>query len=225
MSSATKPVNYGIVLFPGFQILDAFGPLDVLNLLAVSTNINLSVISSALDPVSSKPPSTVTEFKNKFSSNCSQQVVPTHTFETVPSLDVLIVPGGWGTRAPEISDTVAFIRKVNASGCFILSVCTGARLLADAGCLDGKQATTNKLNWDSVVQPRPQVKWIRQARWVADDNIWTASGITAGIDMMLSFVGEIYGENVAEDIANQLEHIRQRDSTVDPFCKVHTDST
>ena len=222
MSITFKPVNYGIVLFPGFQILDAFGPVDVLNLLAMSRNINLSVISSTLDPVSSKPPPSVIEYKNLFSSNCSQQIVPTHTFQSVPDLDVLIVPGGWGTRAPEIQDTVDFIRKINTSSRYILSVCTGARMLADAGCLDNKRATTNKLNWESVVESRPQVNWVRQARWVADGNIWTASGVTAGIDMMLAFVGEMYGEDIAEKITNQLEHVRQRDSTLDPFCKVHT---
>jgi transcriptional regulator GlxA family with amidase domain len=210
----TKPSRYGVILFPAFQALDVFGPLDILNTVSRTFKINLSLISSTMDPVSTKPRNSA---MNPAGSDFGQSILPTHTFENVPELDVLIIPGGMGMRAPDIKATVDFIRSACSSVQYVLTVCTGSGLLADAGGLDGKRATTNKASWDEITKPRPQVKWIPEARWVIDGNTWTSSGVAAGIDMTYAFIGEIYGEEFADKLATRLEYVRIRQSDVDPF--------
>ncbi|OHE97899.1 DJ-1/PfpI family protein [Colletotrichum orchidophilum] len=211
-----KPVNFGVVVFPAFQSLDVFGPLDALNLLARSYNMNLYTIAETLDPVSTK----VID-KNKPSgaatSDFSQSILPTHTFQTAPPLDVLIVPGGQGTRNPGISTAIDFVKERFDSLQYLLTVCTGAGVAARAGVLDGRRATTNKLSWDQTVALRPQVAWVHKARWVQDGNVWTSSGISAGIDLAFAWIGAVYGKDVAKNIANRMEYTPVEDSSWDPF--------
>lgn len=74
-----------------------------------------------------------------------------------------------------------------------------------------------KINKNQVTQQGPNVKWVHKARWVADEKVWTSSGVTAGMDMMYAFLGEHYGEDVARDLAQAAEYVRNTDSTVDTF--------
>lgn len=82
-----------------------------------------------------------------------------------------------------------------------MSVCTGSALLAKTGMLDGKDATTNKRAYNWVIQQNSNIKWIKEARWVQDGNIYTSSGVSAGIDMALGFVADNFGIEKAEEIA------------------------
>ncbi|RDB18457.1 Isonitrile hydratase [Hypsizygus marmoreus] len=213
------PLNFGIIVFPGFQALDAFGPLDALNTLAFTLPLNLSIIAATLDPVSTKPPS-IPEIK------FHQSIVPTHTFTTAPPLDVLIIPGGRGTVDPSIQFAIDFVARVYPSLKYLITVCTGSGIAARAGVLDGRRATTNKLRWASIVELRPQVKWISHARWVVDGNVWTSAGVSAGLDVVFGFIAEVYGEQTAERLANHLEYKRHTDPSWDPFAELHglTDS-
>jgi len=214
---ADIPVNYGMVLFPGFQALDVFGPLDILNTLSFTYPIHLSLIASTLDPVTTRTT------RSSQGSNFSESVVPTHTFANPPKdLEVLFVPGGLGTRAPEpaLLDVIAYIKETYPSLRYIVSVCTGATLLARAGILDGKRATTNKKAWAEVTPLGPNVKWVPVARWVEDGNIWTSSGVSAGIDATFAWVSAVYGEAVAADTANGLEYERHTDPSWDPFAAI-----
>ncbi|KAG7081582.1 DJ-1/PfpI family protein [Colletotrichum scovillei] len=206
-----KPVNFGLVLFPAFQSLDVFGPLDALNMLSGSYKMNLYIIADTLDPV----PTRVKDASHI--SNFCESVVPTHTFQTAPSLDVLIVPGGQGTRNPGISTAIDFVKERFDSLQYLLTVCTGAGVAARAGVLDGRRATTNKLSWDQTIALRPQVKWIHKARWVQDGNVWTSSGISAGIDLAFAWIGAVYGKDVAKNIANRMEYTPVEDPSWDPF--------
>jgi len=209
------PVNFGIIVFPGFQALDAFGPLDALNTLAVDhlPPLNLFIIAETLDPVSTKPP-------NAPNSNFGQSVVPTHTFDTAPQLDVLLIPGGKGTRDPEIiKAAIAFVAKVYPSLRYLITVCTGAGIAACAGVLDGRRATTNKRAWAWTVSLRTQVRWVARARWVVDGYIWTSAGISAGLDVIFAFIAEVYGEGEAERIADILEYERHTDPNWDPYAE------
>jgi transcriptional regulator GlxA family with amidase domain len=177
------PVNYGMIVFPAFTNLDVFGPLDILNRVASSHPMNLSIIASTLAPVS-----TATNHTEHF----SQSIVPTHTFKHPPKeLDVLIVPGGVGStyEAPALLDAIAYIKHEYPRLQYIISVCTGATLLARAGVLDGKNATTNKQAWAWATSQGPKVHWVPVARWVVDGNIWTTSGVAAGMDGVYAFVG------------------------------------
>jgi putative intracellular protease/amidase len=148
-SSDSLPSHYGVLLFPGFQALDAFGPLDILNLLSKQHTLNLSIIAETLDPVS-----TSTNFQSLAGNNSSfgESVVPTHTFDNPPeNLEVLLVPGGFGLRdESKIPAMTNFLEKIYPQLKFLLTVCTGSVLAARAGLLDGKRATTNKFSWEWV---------------------------------------------------------------------------
>lgn len=140
------PTHYGLVVFPGFQALDAFGPLDILNLLSQSRDLTLSILANTLDPVSTKT------HRAHSGSNFGQSIVPTHTFDNAPdNLEVLLVPGGFGLRDHETTQPGAeFLKKTYPKLKYVITVCTGSVLLARSGALDGKRATTNKRSWDWV---------------------------------------------------------------------------
>ncbi|KAL3467778.1 class I glutamine amidotransferase-like protein [Aspergillus heterothallicus] len=228
-------MHYAILLFPGFEALDAFGPLEALNILAEHKKIHLSILSESRDPVTTRYADAAS---HRLGSSCTQEVLPTGTFSEYlsrsnqgdPSLesaselhkrkiDVLIVPGGAGTRFLEIiAPVIDFVRATYPSAQYILSICNGAGVLARAGILDGKRATTNKLLWESTTALRPQVRWVREARWVSDGNVWTASGVSAGIDATLAFVRAVYGEELALEIVREMEYVWDAgDGTTDPF--------
>jgi transcriptional regulator GlxA family with amidase domain len=207
-----KPVNFGVLLFPAFQALDVFGPLDALNVLSRSYPMNLYTIAATMDPVSTK---LLTEQPIK--SSFEQLIQPTHTLETAPPLDVLLVPGGQGTRTQDMSHIVDYIKKTFPSLQYLITVCTGSGLAARAGVLGGKRATTNKLVWDATVALGPEVEWVRQARWVQDGNIWTSSGISAGIDVTFAWIEAVYGAEDAQTIADRMEYTRVTSPDDDPF--------
>ncbi len=226
-------MHYAIALFPGFEALDAFGPLEILNTLAKQTQIELSVLAATRDPVSTRAPDP-DPAAVATGSICSQQIVPTGTFgdflgngggegqiqRKIEKIDVLIVPGGAGTRSPQvIQPVIDFVRAVYPSLRYAMSVCTGAGVFARAGILDGKRATTNKLRFGATIALRTEVEWVRNARWVRDGNIWTSSGVSAGIDVMLAFTREVYGRDVAVEVARIIEYVWEEgdDGTKDPF--------
>ncbi|KAG8157988.1 hypothetical protein KVR01_012260 [Diaporthe batatas] len=218
-----KPVNFGVIVFPAFQLLDVFGPLDALSLLSRSYNMNLYIIAATMDPVSTKrltpPDSGGIQPGPSKSPGFGTTILPTHTFSTAPDLDVLVVPGGQGTRArsPAISEAIGFIRERFDSLQYLITVCTGAGLAARSGVLDGRRATTNKLAWEETTALRPQVDWVHRARWVNDGNIWTSSGISAGIDVTFAWIEDVYGADVAKDVADRMEYTRVTDPDNDPF--------
>ncbi|KAB8254138.1 class I glutamine amidotransferase-like protein [Aspergillus pseudonomiae] len=209
--STTPPLHFGVVLFPGFQALDAFGPLDCINVLSWSENVSLSLLASSLDPVTTKPPT--------LPGAIGQSIVPTHTFGTAPPLDVLLIPGGLGTTgdSPILQEIIIFIQRVYPRLKHLITVCTGSGLAAQAGVLDGKRATSNKKVFKEIISLRPQVHWVYHARWVTDGNIWTSSGVSAGIDATLAWIEEVYGKEKAQDIATEIEYCRHKDASLDPF--------
>jgi transcriptional regulator GlxA family with amidase domain len=214
----TIPKKYGVIVFPGFQALDVFGPLDVLNTISGANKINLSIIASTLEPVS-----THSDLYPGVGSIFAEHVVPTHTFKHPPrDLDVLLIPGGGGTRAaaPDLLDAIKYIKHVYPRLEYIISVCTGATLLARAGVLDGRRATTNKKAWAWATSQGPNVTWVPTARWVVDGNVWTTSGVAAGIDGIYGFVGHLYGEDYSKSIADSLEYERHTNASWDPFSLV-----
>jgi putative intracellular protease/amidase len=141
---ANAPTRIGVVLFPGFQLIDICGPLDVLNILSTNVKLDLTILAATPAPVSTKHHmSSVTT-----GSNFSESIVPTHTFANAPDdLEVLILPGGFGARKEENTDDVVnFFKGYWGKGSlkYILTVCTGSAILAKTGILDGKRATSNK---------------------------------------------------------------------------------
>jgi transcriptional regulator GlxA family with amidase domain len=102
-----------------------------------------------------------------------------------------------------------------------MTVCTGTSLFARAGVLDGRRATTNKLAFHWVAEQGPKVNWVKEARWVEDGKFFTSSGVSAGIDMSLAAISRMAGEQIGNALAMAAEYDWHRDSTWDPFAKVH----
>jgi putative intracellular protease/amidase len=157
-----------MVLFPGFEALDVFGPLQVLNILSEQTHLRLSLLSSFIAPVSTRSPDPAA---HRTGSIYSQEIVPTGTFnnfidamctdrspERKSIIDVLLVPGGARTRFPNtINPVIEFVEKVFPAVKYIISICNGAGVLARTGILDGRRATTNKLLWEPITALRKEV--------------------------------------------------------------------
>ncbi|RAO72083.1 uncharacterized protein BHQ10_008095 [Talaromyces amestolkiae] len=206
------PKNFGLLIYPGFEALDAFGPIEVINNLSLThKDISLSVIAATLDPVSTL---------HKGMHSVGQSVVPTHSFNDAPALDVLIIPGGWGgfDTAPELRQ---WVRDTVPQLDTLITVCNGSALAAQTGVLDGRSATTNKMLWKECVAHGPKVNWVAKARWVRDGNIWTSSGVTAGIDVTLAWVANEYGDELSVELANIMEFTRAESSLHDPFSDVY----
>ncbi|KAF6753807.1 DJ-1/PfpI family protein [Ephemerocybe angulata] len=216
-ASETPPTHYGVLVFPAFQLLDVFGPVDVLYGHSVfhQKNLTLSIISRTLSLVSTVPLTMNTTF--------GASIAPTHTLSSPPStLEVLIVPGGVGTRAPDLEAEIEFIRTVFPSLRYLIAVCTGNALVARAGLLDGKKATGNKASWAWLTtHGNGKVHWIAQARWVrSSEKIWSTSGVSAGVDGTLNFMETIYGSDNATHLENAMEWTRVTDQDQDEFAAI-----
>lgn len=171
------PQSFGFALFHAFEPIDVFGSAEVIDNLAAWYHIKVAVLAETLDPISNRA---INQSLNKYNSSVWQTVLPTHTFDNPPDdLEVLIVPGGMGTFVAQDS-TVKFLRRIYPKLKYLMTVCTGAMLVAEAGLLDGKHATTNKATWSIATLSGPKVEWVPKARWVVDGNIWTSSGMCRG---------------------------------------------
>jgi transcriptional regulator GlxA family with amidase domain len=207
-----------------FDMLDVYGPSEILQFIGASYRTDIVYLSETLDPVTTRP---AFASMNALNSSVYLSLTPTHTFETAPELDVLIIPGGPGWRNPgTLNAIMAYIRETAPKVQHVLTICTGSALAARAGILNGRKATANKSSWPSTVAANPNTTWIPSARWFEDYSssppIWSSSGVTAGIDMMLHWVEETYNAENATNIAQFIEHIRITDPTIDPFARSDT---
>jgi transcriptional regulator GlxA family with amidase domain len=195
----------GTLLFPEFELLDVFGPLEAFGNLFVRDRFRVVTIGATAGPVASAQ---------------GPQAIAEHALADCPPLDLLLVPGGMGTRR-EVDDetTLAWLRTRAADAEIVMSVCTGAALLARAGLLDGLPATTNKRAFDWVVTQGPRVDWKRRARWVDAGKMVTSSGVSAGTDMALAVIARLVDEKTAEQVARIMEWTRHRDPSDDPFAR------
>lgn len=191
----------GALIFPDFELLDLYGPLEMFGLLPEELTIRVVAESDA--PVASKP---------------GVRTVPDETTAPDAAYDILLVPGGMGTRREvENAPLLDWIAATASRSAVTASVCTGSALLARAGVLDGRRATTNKKAWDWATSQGPKVLWQPQARWVEDGNLFTSSGISAGTDMSLALIARLLGEERADAVALHAEYERVRDPGHDPF--------
>ncbi|HIF63549.1 MAG TPA: DJ-1/PfpI family protein [Deltaproteobacteria bacterium] len=150
------------------------------------------------------------------------EAVADYALDDCPPLDLLLIPGGFGSRE-EISNQplLDWLGKRVAETRVTMTVCSGSMLLAATGLLDGRPATTNKALFNEITEFTPAVKWVKQARWVDDGDIVTASGVSAGIDMALAVVAREFGEEQAKLLAELTEYEWHRDPNWDPFARVH----
>lgn len=196
----TPRKTLGIVLYPGFEVLDVFGPIEMWSYVP---DFKVITVAATAGPVrSAQGISTVADY----------------SFETAPPLDILMVPGGVGTRA-ELANPVLldYLRQQHARTQYTTSVCTGSALLAKAGLLKGLKATSNKGAFQLAVDADPEVQWMPKARWVEDGKVLTSSGVSAGTDMALGLVAKIHGKAHAQALAKSLEYEWHGDADRDPF--------
>jgi transcriptional regulator GlxA family with amidase domain len=184
--------SIGVLLFDGAEELDWAGPWEVLAGLAQSKS-DLEVRS-------------VAEHDRPIRCAKGLRVLPDVTFATAPSFDVILVPGGMGTRT-EVDNPVVieWLRKVGAECTWVTSVCTGALLLHEAGFARGKRVTTHWTFTDAL-EARGDVTVLRGPRWVRDGNLVTAAGVSAGIDMALWLVGQLYDPQTAREVQRYIEY-------------------
>lgn len=197
------------VLFPDFEMLDLYGPLEMFSFFRDEFEIRAVALEAG--PVkSSGGPSTLAQ----------------DSIADGKHYDILLVPGGRGTR--NVIDNAAFLTWLTASADaaeLTTSVCTGSLLLAKADVLNGKRATTNKLGFDWVAGQTSGVDWQRKARWVRDGSVFTSSGVSAGMDMALAVIEATLGPKAAEDAAIWAEYTRNPDPGNDPFAALGGDQT
>jgi transcriptional regulator GlxA family with amidase domain len=194
-----------VVLFPQFELLDVFGPLEMWG--GLPNEIEIHIVAEAAGPVSSTQ---------------GPRAVAEHGWAASPPFDLLLVPGGIGTRE-EVNNAalIAWLAERAQQAALIMSVCTGAALLARAGLLDGVKATTNKRAFSWVVAQGPRVHWVPEARWVRDGRYATSSGVAAGIDMTLAVIEELFGKEQSEELATRTEYDWHRDPSWDPFARIY----
>jgi len=175
----TMSLTIGMLLFEDLEELDLVGPWEVFTMASMDMDdVKVVTIAEQAEPV-----------------RCAKglRLVPDHSFETAPPLDMVLVPGGQGTNT-EVENPVLidWLRKTGSSCRWITSVCTGALLLQECGFLDGKRATTHWGFIETLRKRAPEVEVLENVRYVDDGNVVTAAGVSAGIDMALWLVGQIW---------------------------------
>jgi len=203
MTTAQASRTLGAILYERFELLDLFGPLEMFG--GLGPELRIVTVAEREGPVaSSQGPKTLAE----------------HDFGDCPALDLILLPGGFGT-VEQLGNEVlhAFLRQRSARAEVTMSVCSGSAILARAGLLDGRRATSNKQFFDLARGQSAKVDWVTEARWVEDGPFATSSGVSAGTDMALGVIARLYGKERAQAIADLTEYEWQSDPTRDPFVR------
>jgi len=186
-------ITTGILLFPDAEELDFVGPYEVFSMARDYLFEDDRVVTIAQDDAPVRAAK-------------GMRVLPDHTFAAAPSLDVLVVPGGIGTRAQaENPVLLEWIAKAAAECRFVTSVCTGSLLLHAAGVVAGRRITTH---WAFIeeLRGRGAEQVLEDARYVRDGNLVTSAGVSAGIDMALWLVGQLHDPDAARTTQRLMEY-------------------
>lgn len=185
--------TYGLLVFDGAEELDFAGPWEVFTASSMIRDLadRVVLIAERPDPV-----------------RCGKgmRVIPDHTLADAPPLDLLLVPGGYGTRR-EVSNAslISWIAEASAGARWVTSVCTGSLLLHQAGPARGRRVATHHA-FEDTLQARGDVTVVRDARYVADGNLVTSQGVSAGIDMALWLIGQIHGREHARAVRRYIQY-------------------
>ena len=189
------------LVFPGFQTLDYFGPIEMLG--GFVDKIEVVTVATTSEPVPSRH---------------GQRIVVDKTLAEKSDYDLLFIPGGDSAlgagKDPALMD---WVRDTSSHAELVMAVCTGTVLLGMTGLLAGRRATTNKLDFTSTVHLAPKVKWVKKARWVEDGKYFTSSGVSAGMDMALAAAARLFSREKAEEMAEGCEYFWHKDPDQDPF--------
>jgi transcriptional regulator GlxA family with amidase domain len=195
------PLTVGILIFDQVEVLDVAGPFEVFSITRLneerrqqesSSPFRILLVSEKLCPVLAIG---------------GLRFTPDVTIDNCPELDLLIVPGGWGTRT-EVKNVnlLKWIANRASKNMLTASVCTGSSLLGKAGLLDGREATTHWRAFDFLSQSAPNAYIREDVRFTLSDPIFTSAGISAGIDMALLIVSHFFGSKIGQATARQMEY-------------------
>lgn len=220
-----KKLKVAAVMFEDYELLDFYGPMQIFGMLP--EYFEIYQVAEKVGPIRSSSGAdgqgilgyAEYAFVQDNSDDASQNMV--YEKMAYEKYDIVLVPGGFGTRAAVDNLQLITWLQQQAKQCrYITSVCTGAGVLAAAGLLDGYRATTNKASFDWPQSQGPKTNWVKEARWVEDRDRITSAGVSAGIDMALKIVELVINTKTAESVANYAEYEWHRDPHVDPFAKV-----
>ena len=204
VTKASKKLIVATLLYPDFELLDVFGPLEMFGMSRfINQGLELKFVSQTGGTVaSSAGPISVCDY----------------SFSDFESCDILMVPGGLGSRH-EVNnkELIDWVQVQSDRATYVVSVCTGSAILAQAGVLSNHSATTNKIAFDWVQSFSTSTNWHKKARWVKSDNIYTSSGVSAGTDMSLAILEHLYGREYAEKVAHLTEYAWNDDPENDDF--------
>ena len=203
-----EKLSVGIVIFDGVEVLDFAGPFEVFS----RTRLEPGPESRRTDESAPFDVFMVARTGGVVMATGGMQVVPDHTFDEAPEIDILLVPGGFGTRSL-LSDEpfLDWVRDRAGRARHVTSVCTGSLVLASAGLLSGRRATTHWGALDLLARVDPSVTVERELR-VVSDGIISSAGVAAGIDMAFAVVEMLHGKTVADETARYIEYPRDRHS-------------
>jgi len=189
--------TFGILLFNDAEELDFVGPWEVITGSAMylasqgDPSDRAVMIAQTMDPVR---------------CNKGMRVLPDHSFDDHPDLDVVLVPGGMGTRAEVRNDVLlGWLAKVGASTVWNTSVCTGSLLLVASGLAKDRRVATH-WGFEDTLAERGDCEVVRDARWVRDGNVVTSQGVSAGIDMALWLIGQIHSPAHARAVQRYIQY-------------------
>jgi len=196
--------NVGILLFDGVEVLDFAGPFEVFS----RTRLTPGIESRRTDESAPFRVFTVARVHGTVHATGELEIIPRYAFADVPRVDLLVVPGGFGTRALlDDGEVLGWIRRTATAARLVTSVCTGALLLGKAGLLDGRRATTHWGALDLLQSLGAGIEVDRAAR-VVDDGVVTSAGVASGIDMSFTVVEKLFGREVAGETARYIEFRR-----------------
>jgi transcriptional regulator GlxA family with amidase domain len=201
MPQSAEPRTVGILIFPDVEILDFCGPFEVFASATLPAQTDGGAETRLFEVF------TVAERSELVACRGGLLVQPNYTIDDHPPLDLVVVPGGYGTRREQENPVIlGWIARQRRTGALTTSVCTGAFLLGAAGLLDGLRATTHWTTIDGLRASLQTTEVLADARVVDEGEIITSAGVSAGIDMALHVVRRLHGDEVARRTARDMEY-------------------
>jgi transcriptional regulator GlxA family with amidase domain len=194
------PLIVGILIFDDVEILDVAGPFEVFAVTRLNDEQRLQQSSPFKVYL-------ISETNKQITAIGGLRLTPDVTITECPELDLLIIPGGWGTRKESKNKIlVNWISNQFTNDRLIASVCTGSSLLGKAGLLDGRDATTHWRAFDFLKESAPKARILKNVRFTLIEPIFTSAGVSAGIDLSLRIVSHFFGTEIGQATARYMEY-------------------
>lgn len=199
--SSTEKEEIAFLLFDNYETLDVFGPAEIFGRLTDLYTLKFYSLEGGIV------------------TNRHQVPIMTEKLADINKKPfAFLIPGGLGTRVEVNNDKlITSIKDISLTSTYVMTVCTGSALLAKTGLLNKRKATSNKRAFAWVATNGPEVQWDKEARWKVDENYYTSSGVSAGMDMALGFLADRHGLDFARNVAWEIEYNWIEDKDNDTF--------